>query len=379
MKSRSASSALPRNRPEAELDWTKSSLFNIGLSSWIVGGETNDQTTFREDDMGLFENLVRGLTATALVAGLSAGALSVSTTTALAEFPSEPIRVFVGFRPGGRTDTIARQISTYINENNLLPQPMVIVNQPGAASANAAREVLAAEPDGHTIMHWSHGMLVANSMGVNDIHPEDFTSLGFTGGGSPVWSVRDDAPYETFEDLANALRAEPESLVEAVGIGTVPHIIGVMIGSAAGFQTRLIGAPGGADRLARLLGGNADIALFAGAEYLNFEPNGIRALVYFGESRLATLPDVPTATELGYDVVWANPAYWLAPPNLDPEAGAMITEALQTAIESEEMQTWFRENSLDPYWTDGDAALAFSLEVLENLRTVVEENGITRE
>lgn len=306
----------------------------------------------------------------------AAAMLLTSPTEAVAEFPEQPIKVYVGFKPGGRTDTIARQVSNYINENDLLGQPMIIVNKPGAASANAAREVLGSDNDGHTIMHWSHGMLISNSMGVNEIKPDDFTSLGFTGGGSPVWAVREDAPYATLDDLIKKLQAEPESLVEAVGIGTVPHLIGAQLGATADFKTRLIGAPGGADRLARLLGGNADIALFAATEYLKFKPNGIRALVYFGENRLSTLPDVPTASELGHDVVWANPAWWLAPADLDPVAAEKLRGALKTAIESEELQTWFAENSLDAYWSDGEESLAYSNKTLDGLKVVVEENGL---
>ncbi|SEK10419.1 Tripartite tricarboxylate transporter family receptor [Marinovum algicola] len=326
--------------------------------------------------MTFIQTMVRGIAAASVAATLGTAALVASATPAAAEFPSKPIQVYVGYRPGGRTDTVARKISTYINENNLLPQPLVIVNVPGAASANAAREVLGAEPDGHTIMMWSHSVLVSNALGVNEIHPEDFTSLGFTGGGSPVWTVRDDAPYQTLEELIDALRAEPQSLTEAVGIGTVPHIVGLMLARKAGFETRLIGAPGGADRLARLLGGNADIALFSGSEYLSYKPNGIRALTYFGANRLPAIGDVPTAAELGYDVVWANPLYWLAPDNLDAEAEEIITTALQAAVESDEMQAWFTENTLEPYWTDGAAALASSLDVLTRLKVVAEEAGL---
>ena len=89
---------------------------------------------------------------------------------AKAEFPSKPIKVYVGFKPGGRTDLIARMVAKHITDNKMLSQPIVIVNKPGAAAANAARAVMAAKPDGHTILHWSHQMLIANAMSVNKIH-----------------------------------------------------------------------------------------------------------------------------------------------------------------------------------------------------------------
>lgn len=329
--------------------------------------------------MNIFKSTRRAILSMAVVAATMPGIVAFGSDAAIAaDFPSKPIKIYVGFKPGGRTDTIARKVSQYINDNKLLAQPMIIVNKPGAASANAAREVLGSDPDGHTIMHWSHGMLISNSLGVNEIHPDDFTSLGFSGGGSPVWAVREDAEYKTMEELVTALKANPEGLLEAVGIGTVPHLIGAWLADAAGFKTRLIGAAGGADRLARLIGKNADIALFSAQEYKKFQPNGIKALVFFGAERLGNLPDVPTAKELGYDVVWANPAWWLGPKGMDAAVADTLSTAIQTAIESDELKTWFAENSLDAYWSDGAAATESSLSVLAALRKVAADNNIQK-
>jgi putative tricarboxylic transport membrane protein len=295
---------------------------------------------------------------------------------AQAEFPTKPIKVYVGFKPGGRTDTVARLVAKHIQENNLLSQPMIIVNKPGAAAANAARAVLGAKGDGHSILHWHHQMLITNSMGVNKIHPEDFTSLGFLGGGSPVWTVRNDSKLNNFADLVSQLKAKPESLIEAVGIGTIPHLMGVQLASAAGFKTRYIGSGGGADRLAKLLGGNADIALFSAAGYLKFKPQGIKALVFFGPNRIPSIKDIPTAKELGYDVTWANPNWWLGPKNMDKAAAAKLSSVLKQAMESKELTDYFNSKALDPYWTDGGTAMKKSLAVLDKLKVVVKEQNL---
>ena len=87
---------------------------------------------------------------------------------------------------------------------------------------------------------------------------------------------------------------------------------------------------------------------------------GLRALVYFGPERLPSLPDVPTARELGYDVAWANPNWWLAPADTPDAAVAELASALEKAIADPEIQTWFAENTLQPYWTPGDAAMRAS-------------------
>ncbi len=297
---------------------------------------------------------------------------------AKAEFPTKPIKIYVGFKPGGRTDLVARLVAKHIKEKNLLSQPLIIVNQPGAAAAKAARSVLKAKPDGHTILHWHHSMLISNAMGVNKLHPNQFTSIGYLGGGSPVWTVREASPFNTLKDLVDHLKANPKSLVEAVPIGTIPHLIGVQLAAAAGFKTRYVGAAGGSDRLAKLLGKHADIALFSAAGYLKMKPNGIKALVFFGPNRVKSIPDIPTARELGYDVTWANPNWWLGPKNMDKAATKKLASVLKQAILSKELSGWFNTHALDPYWTDGEAALQDSLKVLAKLQNVVRDNNITK-
>ena len=144
-----------------------------------------------------------------------------------------------------------------------------------------------------------------------------------------------------------------------------------MLAEQGGFETRYVTANSGADRLRLLLGGNADIALFAASEYVA-QGEGLKALVYFGKERLPNLPDVPTALELGYDVSWANPNWWLAPAGTPDEAVAKIGEALEKAIADPEIIAYFEENTLQPYWTPGDEAMEDARKQLDALTPVAE-------
>lgn len=289
-------------------------------------------------------------------------------------FPEKPIRVIVGFKPGGRTDTVARLLAKKIEEKGLLPQPLVVVNMPGGGGAVAGQATLDAG-DGHTIIHWHHQMLIANAMDIIEFGPDDFTSIGFTGGGSPVWTVRSDLGLESLGDVVDKLQAEPGSLVEVIGIGTIPHFVGALLGKEAGFETRKVQAGSGADRLKMIAGGNADISLFAASEYAKWETagRGLHAVVFFGPNRIDTIPDIPTATELGYDVTWANPNWWLAPADMPAEHVEILATALKTAIEDPEIIQYFKDNSLDAYWTDGPAAHDQSNELLGKLQEVAAE------
>ena len=290
-------------------------------------------------------------------------------TAGAQEFPSEPIRVIVPFRPGGRTDVVARLMGETIEENGWLSQPMVVMNTDGGAGANAVNQMRRGDADGHTIMHWHHQSLIAMAMNLGDFDLSDFRSIGYTGGGSPVWAVNADSDFQTIEQLVDHLKANPRSLVEAVGIGTIPHFVGGMFANAAGFETRYVTANSGADRLRLLLGGNADIALFAASEYLA-QGEGLRALVYFGRERLPEMPDVPTATELGYDVQWANPNWWLAPADTPDDVVTALAAALEQAINDPDVVDYFVNHTLEPYWTDGDEAMAVAERTLDALEEV---------
>lgn len=303
------------------------------------------------------------------LAGLAAPSVAGVSAAFAQSFPEKPIRVVVPFKPGGRTDAVARLIAEKIQEKNLLPQPVLIVNADGGAGSNGVQQMKRGGDDGYTIMHWSHQMLIAEAMRLASFGMGDFRSIGFTRGGSPVWCVRQNAPYETLDDLIADLKANPQSKVEAVGIGSVPHFVGAMLAKSAGFETRLVTANSGADRLRLLLGGSADIALFAAQEYMA-QGDGIKPLVYFGAERLPQLPDLPTAKELGYDVVWSNPNWWLAPAGAPDEAVEAIAAALEQAIRDPEIVAYFEGNTLSPYWTGGEDSEAESRELLEQLKAI---------
>ncbi|NOZ32490.1 MAG: tripartite tricarboxylate transporter substrate binding protein [Alphaproteobacteria bacterium] len=297
-----------------------------------------------------------------------AGPITVESAFAQS-YPTEPIQVIIPFKPGGRTDTVARLIAEKIKEKGWLDQPMVVTNAPGGAGANAVNQMRRGDSEGYTIVHWHHQALIAMAMELGDFGLEDFKSIGYTGGGSPVWAVRADSEFNTIQELIDHLKANPRSLVEAVGIGSIPHFVGGMFANAAGFETRYVTANSGADRLRLLLGGNADVALFSASEFLA-QGDTMKALVYFGRERLPNMPDVPTATELGFDVSWANPNWWLAPADTPDEVVAVLAAALEKAINDPDITAHFVANTLEPYWMSGPDAMEDATKTLAELKKV---------
>ncbi len=130
-----------------------------------------------------------------------------------------------------------------------------------------------------------------------------------------------------------------------------------MLAKQAGFETRYVTANSGADRLRLLLGGTADIALFAASEYVA-QGEGLRALVYFGPERLPNLPDVPTAVESGVDLTISVFREWLAPAGLDPAVEAKLQEVLQAVLADEDVIAELTDLSIDPAWIPADEIAA---------------------
>src|SRR5690606_1207988 len=105
----------------------------------------------------------------------------------------------------------------------------------------------------------------------------------------------------------------------ATNIGLPVHFVPMMFGEAAGIDFRFAQIGGGSQRLASILGGHTDISMFSVSEFLRFAESGIRPLMLFSAERDERLPDVPTATELGFDFVREDGRIWLAPKGV-PEA-----------------------------------------------------------
>jgi len=276
---------------------------------------------------------------------------------AAADFPSKAITLIVPFAPGGYTDTVARVIGKAIEDNKLLPEPLVIVNIGGGSGAPAYAKMMSSPKDGYTIMLWQYNALISKALGVGNFDLNDIVSLGYTGTTSPVWAVGPKSGLKSFKDIVQKLKAKPKSLVEVGGIGTIAQFAGATLEQAAGIQTRFVNGASGADRQRMLLGGNADISLFSPSEVIGNKD--ITPVASFGKKRSNKLPDVPTVAELGYpQAEWSNALWWMAPKGVPQKNIDILATALEKAVKTPEVEKFFTDNGDDPTWTPGPEATA---------------------
>ena len=218
------------------------------------------------------------------------------------DYPSKPVRMVVGFPPGGGTDVVARILAPRLGE--LLGQPIVIDNRPGATGTVAAGHVAKSAPDGYTIMmgHVSVNA-IAPSLFSNlpyDVE-KDFAPIGIAAAVPHIVVVHPTLPVTSLKELIAYLKARPGQVTfPSAGNGSMPHLAGELFQSLA--RVKLVHVPykGTGQSMQDLLGGQHLVAFDTmPASAPHVRSGKLRALAVSSSERVATLADVPTAEEAG--------------------------------------------------------------------------------
>lgn len=277
-------------------------------------------------------------------------------TESIESYPSKPIKLIVPFGAGGGSDTFGRILQNAIQQNNLLPQPLVIVNLPGAGGTIGSLQAKQAKPDGYTLLLLHEGILTAQRAGQATYGPEAFTPIAGTGDATQVIAVGGESVYQDLNSLVDAATQSPDSVVFSANIGAPSHFAGLMLESeASGAAFRYTQTGGGAKRFAAIQGGHVDVSAFSISEYLQFRQSGMRALALLGSQRHPELPNLPTAAEQGFDVISQNMQFWWAPLGTPAERVAVVADSLDAAMQTPSVQQKLSEMKISPTVLRGQA------------------------
>lgn len=267
---------------------------------------------------------------------LALSACSAYSQGATNDFPSKPITIIVPFAAGGNTDVKTRLLARQLAD--ILKQPIVVDNKPGA-SGNIGIEMLTrATPDGYTIGMGSFGPLAVN--------PSLYPKLGFDPKTlipiillekSPlVLVVPVDRPFKSLSDVIQTAKAKPNSLnIANAGAGGAHHLSAELFEATAGIQ--MVGVPfkGGGPASTALLAGQVDMMFEqTGAALPSIQTGKIRPLAVTSAKRLPTMPNVPTFSELGLaQVTVSNWMGYVAPKGTPSAVVAKLHAAFAKAME----------------------------------------------
>ncbi|MEA2893924.1 MAG: hypothetical protein QOI05_4717 [Bradyrhizobium sp.] len=307
-------------------------------------------------------------------------ALAVSAPAAQAQpaWPTKPIRILVGYAPGGSTDVTARIIAQALSER--LGQPVIIENRPGAAGNIAAEAAAKADPDGYTITLSTSSTFATNPSLYKSLPfdvQSDFAPIALTAFIPNLLVVNPSVPANTVTELIAYLKQNPDKVnFGSSGNGSSQHISAALFNAMAGVQMAHISYRGGAPAVTDLLGGQVQVIFAPLVEVLQQVRAGkLRALGITTTTRSPLLPDVPTIAETlpGYEVrLWNG---LLAPAKTPPEVIERINRATIDALRSSEVKAKLAEQGSEPVGNSPEEFRAFIAGELVKWRRLVEVSG----
>jgi tripartite-type tricarboxylate transporter receptor subunit TctC len=274
------------------------------------------------------QTFTRRVFASLALLGVAAGARAQG-------FPSKPVRLLVGYSPGGAVDVIARALAQPLG--GALGQPLVIDNKPGAGTNIAMRALIDSPPDGHTLM------LVANAAAANPTLYQpppfetlrDLTPISLIGRVPVVIAVNAASELGSIARLVSVSKARPGSVNYGTpGNGSTPHLALELFQRAAGIELTHVPYKGGSQAITDTLAGHIQSVAVNALEVLPHVKAGkLRVLAVLSTSRSPIFPEVPTIAESGYPGFEAAVWYGLVgPAGLPPAVVARLHAEVQKIL-----------------------------------------------
>ncbi|ALM83620.1 tripartite tricarboxylate transporter substrate binding protein [Bordetella sp. N] len=297
-----------------------------------------------------FSRLRRCLALTALL-GATLSAAPTHAEDAAKDWPSKPIRLVVGYPPGGANDQMARQLAPRLGK--ALGASIVVENRAGADGVIGTTFVAQQPPDGYTLALAGMSPLVLSAFTFShvpyDAH-KDLVGASTVASSPMLFAVSPSLPVKTFQDLVAYAKAHPGKLNFATaGSGGSTRVMLELFKQTTGADVHYISYKGASQGLTDLLGGRLDAMIIDfSVLYPLVQQGKLRALATSGAHRSPLLPDVPTVTELGYPKLAAGNWYAVVAPAGTP---APIMDKLNKAVvqiaNSEDMTKAFAGMSVE--------------------------------
>jgi tripartite-type tricarboxylate transporter receptor subunit TctC len=294
-----------------------------------------------------------------------------------AAYPTRPITMIVPWPAGGSTDRHLRTLAEIASKH--LGQNIVVENKPGGGGTlGPGTMALTAKPDGYTIAQFPMGMLRVPHMQKTQWDPmKDFSYIIGVSGYTFGLTVRADSPYKTFNEYIEAARKQPGKIdYGSTGIGSSPHLLMEDLATLAKVQLNHVPFKGNADLTQALLGGHV-MAMSDASGWDKFVDGGqMRLLVTFGEQRTKRWPNVPTAKELGYGIVYASPYGLVGPKGMDPAIVKTLHDAFKKAMDDPKHVEVLAQLNQDAWYRSGEEYAAWSRETFARDKALIERLGL---
>ena len=317
------------------------------------------------------------------VCALLAAACGLGGSASAQSFPSKPIRMVVGFAPGGPADVMARLIGQRIS--GTLGQSVVIDNRPGAGGTIGARAVAESDPDGYTLLLGNTSTLVISPLIYKNVGYDPvkgFAPIAMLGTTSNLLIVNPGLGVTSVQELIALARARPGKLnYSSAGIGTPPHLIGEMFKQRLGLDVVHVPYKGGGLSTQAVVAGETQFSFENPAASLPLVQAGnVRGLASTSETRGAQTPDLPTMIEAGVpDFTSVSFTAVVAPAGTPPAIVARLNAAINESLKSPEIGATLTKLNVDAKTSSPEEFATFLARERDKWTTVIKTAGVQAE
>jgi tripartite-type tricarboxylate transporter receptor subunit TctC len=318
---------------------------------------------------------------TLLAAGAAALATPALGPTALGQgFPTRPVRMVIGFPPGGGSDQVGRPLAQRMPD--VLGQPVVVENRGGANGNLALEHVARSAADGYTICHVNNSVIAVNPLLYRNLPFDvltDFAALGTVTLGGLIVTVPAAMPVTDLQGLIAYARARPGQLnFGSGGQGSITHLGYELFTRQAGLDIVHVPYRGSAPALQDMLAGNIQLMIDGiNVSKAMLEAGRVKALAFLGRRRHPLMPDLPTGIEQGMpNLIVDGWQGFVAPARTPPAVLDRLEASLKHAVEHPEVQAVFTAQGTIGVFQDRVTMARLIREELARWRPIITELGI---
>lgn len=306
--------------------------------------------------------------------------MAALAATAHADYPEKPVKVLVGYAPGGATDLIARILGTSLSTT--WRQPVLVDNKPGASGMLAGEQTVRAPADGYTLLlgytpEVSINKLVYRAMRYDPLI--DLTPIALVAVAPLVLAAGPKSQISDFKTLIAHKGSNVSLSYGSPGVGGQQHMAGEMLGKATGLKMLHIPYRGTALAVTDLVGGQIDL-FFATTPALlqQIKAGKLKPILVAGEKREPLLPDTPTAVELGLpDLKLTNWFGVFGPKGMPAALRDKIAKDVLLALRDEKIIKQLEDQGLTPRPMQGTELSVFIADEMTKYKAIVTQTGIS--
>lgn len=316
--------------------------------------------------------------------------LLAGTSIAMAQWePAKSVEFIVPAGTGGGADQMARMLQGVIQKNDLMPQPLVVINRAGGAGAEGFLDIVGSSGDPHKfIITLSNLFTTPLATGVPFSY-EQMTPGAMLALDNFILWVNSDKPYQTAQEYVDAVKEAGPNKFKMGGTGSKQEdqIITAAIEQATGAKFTYIPYKGGGDVAAQLVGGHIDSSVNNPIEAVSqWRAGALRPLCVFAEERMdlnepiaegQAWSDIPTCKESGLDVEYQMLRGIMLPPDVEQAAVDYYVDLFQQVRETAEWKDFMQKGAFDPRFMTGEEFTAWLADAQANHETLMKEAGFT--